>query len=156
MFRVLIILAVAIPAWFVGTIWFDRKNKQWDWISKDSRDMYAKVLEIVIGASAVAVSLVAAIVSKGELRSQPVLHSVKFSVVSLIACMVFGLLAILSLSRGYDRAQARYVQTRPKTKYFDRGRLDDFEFNCILITSCFCLVGFLVGFLFLARVVFQI
>lgn len=118
--------------------------------------MYVKVLEIAIGAAAVAASLVSAIVSTGEPRSVAVVSSVRVSVVCLIICIVFSLVTIMGLSRGYDRARSRFLGSAEGSVYQDQGMLDDAELRLILATGYFSLAGFLTGFVFLARITFQI
>lgn len=159
-FWILIVAAVVLPLWFVITIWRERKLglAGRDWITKDSREMYVKVFETAAAASAIAASIIAAIVSSGEPRAHNVLVSVRACVVSLVGCISFALVGILALSRAYDRARSRFLETglAKTAQTREQGQLNDSELFCILLAGYLCLVGFFVGFLFVARIAFQI
>ena len=119
--------------------------------------MYVKVLETGAGAAVISSSVISAIVSNAEPRPHAVLISIRWSVVCLIGCIIFALIAILALSRGYDRAHSRFLESdASKGNYPDQGQLNDFELCLILVASFLSLVGFLEGFLFLGRIAFQI
>lgn len=120
--------------------------------------MYVKVLETAAAASAISSSILAAIVSSGEPRTQVVLVSVRWSVVCLIGCIAFALVTMLALSRAYDLARSRLLESelaKVATTY-EQGPLSDSELLWILTAGYFCLVGFFVGFLFMGRLAFQI
>lgn len=121
--------------------------------------MYVKVLETGAGAAVISSSVISAIVSNAEPRPHAVVISVRWSVVCLIGCIIFALIAILALSRGYDRAHSRFLESdasKGNPYYRDQGQLNDVELRWILVASFLSLVGFLVGFLFLGRIAFQI
>jgi hypothetical protein len=153
---VVVAIALILPLWFVGTIWRERSKRGWRWISKDSRTMYVDAVKAVASASAIAASLVSAITSTAGNRTAAVLISVKFAVVALILSIVGSIFTILALSRGYDRARSRLSESKTTaTTNFEQGELNDVELVWILGSAYAGLAGFLVGFLFIGRIVFQ-
>jgi hypothetical protein len=158
-FWTLLAATIVLPFWFVLTIWNERNRgvAGRNWINKDSREMYVKVLETAAAAAAIAASIIAAIVSNGEPRAYAVLVSVRWSVVCLVACITFALATMLALSRAYDRARSRFVETElaKVATTLEQGQLRDVELRWILILGYFCLASFFAGFLFVGRIAFQ-
>ena len=158
-FWTLFVAVIVLPFWFVLSIWNQRNQGivGRNWINKDSREMYVKVLETAAAAAAIAASIIAAIVSNGEPRAHAVLVSVRWSVVCLVACIAFALATMLALSRAYDLARSRFVETELAkiAATLEQGQLRDVELRWILILGYCCLVGFFVGFLFVGRIAFQ-
>ncbi len=129
--------------------------------------MYVDAMKTVASAGAVAASLVSAVVStsaKTVLTYRPIPSTAKWSVVLLVASTLSSVAAILVLTRCYDRARARF----PKHPFYlaavakglaidiEQGELLWPELKLILVLAYLGLVGFLLGFLLLARVVFLV
>ena len=138
-----------------SAIWHDPVAKGWNWTSKDSRSMYVKATENIAAAAVISSSILAAIVSNGA-RPHAVVISVRCCVVCLLSSVVFAIVTIISLTRGYERARSRFLET-PQGKvasFQEQGQLKDVELCLTLSAGYLCLVGFFLGFLFLGRIVF--
>jgi hypothetical protein len=159
----LALFGLALPLWFIGTVFSDRKKKNWNWINKDSRSMYVDAMKTVASSSAIAASLVSAVMSTSSgQRPGGVVLAAKWAVVYLVASIVASVCTVFALSRGYDRARSKL----PETEEFKRamaagveidwaqGKLTEFELACILFFAYIALSGFLVGFILLARMIF--
>ena len=157
-FYIIISLSALLPIWFVMMIWSDRVRNGWNWISRDTRDMYIDFLEVAAGVSVIAAALVAAIVSTQDTRPRSVMVSIRVSVTCLLVCVVFAFAGMVGLSRGCDRARSRFALAAEIAPRIDReqGQLNDVEFGCVLFFGCVCAIGFLVGLVFLGRVTFQV
>lgn len=164
---VIIAVSLLLPFLFIWSIWSDAHKLGWTAISKDSRMMYVDAMKTVASAGAVAASLVSAVVStsaKTVLTYRPIPSTAKWSVVLLVASTLSSVAAILVLTRCYDRARARF----PKHPFYlaavakglaidiEQGELLWPELKLILVLAYLGLVGFLLGFLLLARVVFLV
>jgi uncharacterized membrane protein YfcA len=148
MFIFLRIVAVLAPFWFVYSFWDAHKQKKWSWINSDSRKMYTDAVNTLITGIAVAV-----VVSRLDSRNPAVITTSKEAVVCLIVCVVFSMIVILALSRGFEIAQSRNIEEGEKGT---QGRLTSKELLFILIPTFIALVGFLDGFLSLGRIAFQL
>ena len=157
-FIAVVVFAVLLPTWFVITIWHERVKHGWGWINKDSRTMYVDAIKAVASASAIAVSLVSTVTSTARETLRPaVATSVKFSVVSLILSIVGAIFTILALSRSYERSRSRFQNDPRRSSGIsdDQGELNRAELAWILASAWVGLIGFLLGFLFIGRIVFQ-
>jgi hypothetical protein len=151
-------LAVA-PSLFAWSYWHEARTRGWDWISEDSRTMYVDGAKTMITGAGIAVALLASsTVASARTTSGLVAFSAKVAVVCLISCVCLSLILILALLRGFERAQARYIdQQRNAGKNFTagEGKLTAGELLCILIPTSMALSCFLVGFVFLGRIAFH-
>jgi hypothetical protein len=121
--------------------------------------MYVDGAKTLITASGIAVALLASsAVASARTASSLVAFSAKVAVVCLISCVCLSLIVILALLRGFERAQARYIDEQRKTgKNFTagEGKLNTAELLCILVPTSVALSCFLVGFVFLGRIAFH-
>jgi len=153
LFYFLVALAVACPAIFFWTFWHDAKVRGWNWTTEASRTMYVDVVKTQITASGIAVALVAS--SSAPLRAVDAIVriSARTGVVSLVLCICTALFAMLSLTRGHERARARSLEAG---RDGNEGQLTDTELLFTLVSSWLALSSFLVGALFLGRIAFHI
>lgn len=148
------------PLWFVLRIWRLARTTDWIWTSEDSRNMYVDATKTLITASGIAVALLASSVSSGKTVNSIVSVSAKVAVVCLIVCVVLSFVVNLALIRLHEEAKGRNIDklrtagtlTTPITE----GKLNVGELLFILVPSGIALSCFLVGFVFLGRIVFHI
>jgi hypothetical protein len=160
-FYVFVSALAATPFLFVWHYWHEAATKGWSWSSVDSRGMYVDGAKTLIAGSGIAVALLASSVfSQRTTASSLVTFSAKVAVVCLIACVCLSLVVILALLRGHERAKARFIETLRAagtlTGKVDEGQLNKGELLFILVPSGFALSCFLVGFVFLGRIVFHL
>jgi len=72
------------------------------------------------------------------------------AVSSLTICMVSSVFAVLAIARAYARAKSRLDEGDKS------GQLTRLEKACVLTSEYFALSGFLIGFLYLALLTYQI
>lgn len=151
-------LAVA-PILFAWSYWYEARTHGWDWISEQSRSMDVDGAKTLITASGIAVALLASsAVASARTACSLVAFSAKVAVVCLISCVCLSLIVILALLRGFEWAQARYIDEQRKTGKnctAGEGKLNTAELLCILVPTSVALSCFLVGFVFLGRIAFH-
>jgi len=145
-----VVLAVVIPILFIWSIWREAHKSNYRWISDTSREMYVDVFKTAISAAGIAVALVA---SSLRDTSHLVKLSAQVSVVLLIVCIVFSLITMLALARGLEQARSRAAA---KGVTNGQGELTDTELRFILVPAAAAFITFLVGFLYLGRITFNI
>jgi hypothetical protein len=152
----------AAPFLFVLHYWHEAKTKGWSWTSVDSRDMYVDGAKTIITGSGIAVALLASSVfSQRTTAAGLIVFSAKVAVVCLISSVCFSLIVILALLRGHERAKSRHIEKlRHAGKLtpgiaITEGQLNNAELLFILVPSAIGLSCFLVGFVFLGRIVFH-
>jgi hypothetical protein len=149
----------AAPLLFVWHYWHEARTRGWNWTSEDSRDMYVDGAKTMITGSGIAVALLASSVfSQRTTASSLVAFSAKVAVVCLISCVCLSLIVIMALLRGHERAKARHIEslrTAGAQGAITEGQLNRSELLFILVPSGFALSCFLVGFVFLGRIVFH-
>jgi hypothetical protein len=150
MFVFIEVLAALIPLAFVVSFWWEHVHKGWNWITDDGRKMYTDAANTLVTASGIAVAV---IVSRLDSKDETILHTTKEAVVCLIICIVFSVITILALSRGFEMAQSRYTEGGNAR---GQGQLTPIELLFILVPTFVALTGFLEGFLFLGRIAFQL
>jgi hypothetical protein len=159
---VLVVFVVLLPAWFVATIRHERNTKGWNWINRDSRTMYVDAMKTVASASAIAASLLSAVMSNSIQRPAHVILAAKWAVVCLVVSIVGSVGAVFALTRSYDRARSRFTASEKGRALIEalgrtdveQGQLNAFELGCILGFAYFGLAGFLVGFVSLGCMIF--
>jgi hypothetical protein len=151
LFYVSLAVAIAAPAIFMWSFWRDAKARQWNWVSDTSRAMYVDVVKTLITASGVAVALVAS--NSARAVDSIAKSSARVGVVSLIICISAALVTMLALTRGFERAQSRSIESGQTNI---EGQLSDGELLFILVPGGIGLSSFLVGLLFLGRITFHI
>jgi hypothetical protein len=135
---------------------------QWRWSSEDSRDLWIGAAETMITASGIAAALVASLTlaaHQAKMLSPFVASSLKTATVSLVVCVCVSMFLILALARGHETAKARYSEKRRRDGYLGEikeGPLSNFALSIILLAAFVALSGFFVGFLYLARIVWNI
>jgi hypothetical protein len=147
------------PLWFVLRVWRYARTKGFAWTSEDSRTMYVEVAKTLITASGIAVVLLASSVSPERTADHVVAFSAKVAVVCLIACVGWSLVAMLALIRGHEEAKGRNIEERRARGLptdVKEGKLTSGELLFTLFPSAIALTCFLVGLLFLGRIVFHI
>jgi len=149
-----------VPFVFVWHYWHEANTKGWSWTSVDSRGMYVDGAKTLITASGIAVALLASSVfSQRSVVSGLIAFSAKVAVVCLIACVCLSFVVILALLRGHERSKSRNVENlRAAGKLMgivNEGQLNKSELLFILIPTGLALSCFLVGFVFLGRIVFH-
>lgn len=151
-------LAVA-PSLFAWSYWHEAHTRGWNWISEDSRTMYVDGAKTMITGAGIAVALPASsAVASARTTNSLVAFSAKVAVVCLISCVCFSLIVILALLRGFERAQARYIDEQRnagKSIAVGEGKLNTGELLFILVPTSLALSCFLVGFVFLGRIAFH-
>lgn len=159
LFYAFVFVVAAGPLLFMWHYWHEARTRGWDWINADSRAMYADGAKTLITASGIAVALIASsAIAPGRAASGVVILSAKVGTVCLISCVCLSLLTILALSRGYERAHSRHADQHRDAglSVGPEGRLSTVELLCILFPTGAALSCFLVGFLFLGRIVFHL
>jgi len=115
--------------------------------------MYVDTAKTFITASGIAVALLASsTVGSVRATSGLVAFSAKVAVVCLISCVCLSLIVILALTRGFERAQSRNIESGGNA---GQGRLDSTELLFIIIPAGGALSCFFVGFVFLGRIAFH-
>src|SRR5512135_1500473 len=105
---------------------------------------------MLITSSGIAVAVV---VSRLDSKDPTILHTTKKAVSCLIFCIVFSVITILALARGFEMAQSRHtVAGNPP----GQGQLKPTELFFVLLSTFFALTGFIEGFLFLGKIAFQL
>jgi hypothetical protein len=152
----------AAPFLFVLHYWHEAKTRGWSWTSVDSRDMYVDGAKTMITGSGIAVALLASSVfSQRTTENSLVVFSAKVGVVCLISCVCLSLIVILALLRGHERAKSRRIEKLRQAGKLSpgivvtEGQLNNGELLFILVPSALALSCFLVGFVFLGRIVFH-
>jgi hypothetical protein len=156
------VFALTVLAWwFVWQFWDKARNRDLRWINIDNRNMYVDGVKTMITASGIAVALLASsTVASARTTNSIVAFSAKVAVVCLISCVCFSFATIMALLRGYELAHSRYMKEETAAgRQFNtdirQGPLTDGELVCILMFSGFAFSCFLVGFVFLGRIVFH-
>lgn len=150
MFVFVEVLAILMPFLFVVSFWRKHVHKGWNWITEDGRKMYTDAANTLIMSSGIAVAVV---VSRLDSKDSTILYTTKEAVACLIFCIVFSVMTILALARGFEMAQSRHMEAgNPR----GQGQLKPIELLFILVPTFFALTGFLEGFLFLGRIAFQL
>jgi hypothetical protein len=72
-----------------------------------------------------------------------------------VACVVFAPITVLVLYRIYERARSRHQEAEPRDPHA-QGKLTKLELALLLIMSYITVEGFILGFLYLARVPFHL
>jgi hypothetical protein len=153
LFYFFVALSVVLPAIFFWTFWHDAKAHGWTWTTDASRMMYVDVAKTLITASGIAVALVASSAAPLRAVDAIVKISARAGVISLVLCICASLFAMLSLTRGHERARARNLEAG---RGGNEGQLTNTELLFTLFSSWFSLSSFLVGALFLGRIAFHI
>ena len=121
--------------------------------------MYVDGAKTLITAAGIAVALLASsTVASARITNGLIALSARVAVVSLISCVCFSFVVILALLRGFERAQARYIENQRKENKIPvagEGKLNPGELLFILIPTGVALSSFLVGFIFLGRIAFH-
>jgi hypothetical protein len=153
LFYFFVALVVVGPAVFFWSFWRDAQVRGWRWTTDASRTMYVDVAKTLITASGIAVAVVAS--SSAPLRTVDAIVriSARIGVISLVLCICASLVAMLSLTRGHERARNRNLDAG---KSGNEGELTDAELFTTLFSSWLALSSFLVGALFLGRIAFHI
>jgi hypothetical protein len=152
-----------VAGWFVGQFWAKAQSPDLNlrWMNVDNRNMYVDAVKTMITASGIAVALLASsAVASARTTNGIAAFSAKVAVVCLISCVCFSLAAIMALLRGYELAQARYMEEeRAAGRHVNvdvrQGALTNGELLCILVPSWFAFSCFLMGFVFLGRIAFH-
>jgi hypothetical protein len=152
MFRALFLIAVIGPLVGLYTFWRDAQAREWDWITDGSLKMYIDAAKTFLTASGIAVAIVVA--SMGGKFSPP-LWIVRRAVSGLVACVVFAPITVLVLYRIYERARSRHQEAEPKDPH-PQGKLTRLELILLLIMAYLTTEGFILGFLYLARIPFHL
>lgn len=144
MFRVLIALALAGPLIFMVSFWRMARSKTDTWIHTEARGIYVEASKTLIAASSIAIAILVSFLGKTSLPHWMLQRAVS----SLTLCMVSSVFAILAIARGYAHAKSRLDSGAS-------GQLTLLEMVCVFIPEYLALVGFLIGFLYLARLTYQ-
>jgi hypothetical protein len=150
---------------FVGHFWYKAAasnnilSAQWRWTSEDSRDMWIDAAKTMITAAGIAAALVASL-GLGSTRAVTSLFlwNEKVSTVSLVACVCSSMALILALSRGHEAAKSYNVleqRTKGNMEKVTEGVLSNFALSIILLFGFVALSCFFIGFVFLARIVWD-
>ncbi|SRR6266478_3074326 len=143
MFRAVSLLAVVLPLIGFYTFWRDAQKKEWHWISEESVKMYVDAAKTFLTASGIAAAISVASLS-GKLS--PPVWIIQRAVGGLVTCVVLAPCSVLLLYRAYERARARQKDGGSE------GRLTRLELAILLIVAYFTVEGFILGFLYLARI----
>ncbi len=143
MFRAVLLLAVVLPLVGLYTFWRDARKQGWDWINAESVKMYVDAAKTFLTASGIAAAIAVASLS-GKLS--PPVWIIQRAVGGLVTCVVLAPCAVLLLYRFYERAGAR------QNDGGSQGRLTLPELAILLIAAYFTVEGFILGFLYLARI----
>jgi hypothetical protein len=153
-----VVLIALLPMLFVWSIWREARRRGWSWVNPDSRNMYVDGAKTLITASGIAVALLASSGVASVKTAVPlVAFSAKVAAVFLISCVVFSLIVILALLRGYELSRSRRDEEMIASGQGSthEGKLNTVELVCILLPAGAALSSFLVGFMFLGRIAFH-
>jgi hypothetical protein len=142
MFRALFVLAVALPLLGFYSFWRDARDKEWDWITAESVKMYVDAAKTFLTASGIAAAI--AVASLGGKLSPPA-WIVERAVGGLVASVVLAPCTVVILYRLYEKARSR-------ENHDSQGRLTRLELAVLLTVAYFSVEGFILGFLYLARI----
>lgn len=142
MFQALLILAVTVPLVGFYTFWRDAQRHQWDWINEESVKMNVDAAKTFLTASGIAAAL--SVASLGGKLSPPT-WIIQRAVGGLVACVILAPCSVLLLYRLYERARSRQNDN-------SEGRLTRPELAILLIVAYLTVEGFILGFLYLARI----
>src|SRR6266478_4214047 len=142
MFRAVSLLAVVLPLIGFYTFWRDAQKKEWHWISEESVKMYVDAAKTFLTASGIAAAI--SVASLGGKLSPPV-WIIQRAVGGLVTCVVLAPCAVLLLYRLYERARSRQGKD-------SQGRLTLLELAILLTVAYLTVEGFILGFLYLARI----
>src|ERR1700687_1698795 len=151
-------LVTFLPMLFVWSVWHLARTRGWSWIRQDTRNMYVDGAKTLITASGIAVALLASSsVASAKTAVPLVAFSAKVAAVSLISCVVFSLVLILGLLRGFELSWSRNNEGRIAAgqEPAEDGKLNTSELTFILLPAGAALSSFLVGFVFLGRIAFH-
>jgi hypothetical protein len=157
-FYAFVALVAVLPVLFIWSVWHLARKRGWSYTSPDSRNMYVDAAKTLITASGIAVALLASSGVAAVRTALPVVaFSAKVAAVSLISCVVFSLVVILALLRGYEVSWSRNNEDRIAKGLgaFPEGKLSTVELLLILLPAGAGLSCFLVGFVFLGRIAFH-
>jgi len=146
MFRAFLIIAITVPLVGFYSFWRDARKGQWDWISDESVKMYVDAAKTFLTASGIAVAIVVA--ALGQKLSPPP-WIVQRAVGGLVACVIFAPCTVLVLYRLFERARSRANDNK-------QGRLTRLELAILLVMAYLTVEGFLIGFLYLGRIPFNL
>jgi hypothetical protein len=149
-FYLFVLTAIIVPTIFMWSFWHYAKGRQWNYTSDASRAMYVDVAKTLVTASGIGVALVAS--ASARALDSIAKSSTRVGVVCLIVCISASLVTILALTRGHEMARSRNIEAG---KGGEEGQLSDLELRFILIPAGIALASFLVGLLFLGRIVFH-
>jgi hypothetical protein len=134
-------------------------SAQWRWTSEDSRDMWVDSAKTMITAAGIAAALVASFgLDTARASNLLLLRYAKVSAVCLVACVCSSMASILAISRGHEAAKARNVyeqRMKGNTAAITEGVLSYFSLSVTLILGFMALSSFFIGFVFLARIVWD-
>jgi hypothetical protein len=158
---ILSVLCFIVPAVIVWDFWHEHTRQDWDWITQYGRDMYADVMKTLITASGVAVALIVTALSG---HNSSVTHSARLAVVTLTVSIVASMMTTFLLCRFYEKANSRARDVAGKSGMSpenprwpsDQGQLKPHELALILFPAYFALAGFLLGFLSLTKMAFEL
>ena len=142
MFQALLTVAVVLPMLGFYTFWRDAQQQEWDWINDESVKMYVDAAKTFLTASGIAAAI--AVGSLGGKLAVPA-WIIQRAVAGLVTCVVLAPCSVLLLYRFYERAKGRQ-------RHGSEGRLTRLELAILLIVAYFTVEGFILGFLYLARI----
>lgn len=155
-----VVFSIAVlPLLFVLRVWWHAHTIGWIYSSEDSRNMYVDAAKTLITASGIAVAILASSLSAGRTATPVAAFSAKVAVVCLIFCVGLSLVAMLALMRGHEEAKGRNIDARRAQGLpvdVKEGRLSSAALFVTLVPAAFALSCFLVGLLFLGRIVFHL
>jgi uncharacterized membrane protein len=152
MFQALFLIAAIGPLVGFYSFWRDARAQGWDWITAESLKMYVDAAKTFLMASGIAVAIVVG--SLGGKFSPP-LWIVQRAVAGLVTCVVFAPITVLVLYRLYERASSRHQEAEPKDPHA-QGKLNRLELALLLAMAYITAEGFILGFLYLARIPFHL
>jgi|ERR1700730_14890489 len=146
MFRALLVVAIGLPLAGFYSFWRDARKEKWDWISEESVKMYVDAAKTFLTASGIAVAI--AVAALGQKLSPPP-WIIQRAVGGLVACVILAPCTVLVLYRLFERARSR---ERDNTE----GRLTRLELAILLVMAYLTVEGFVLGFLYLGRIPFNL
>ncbi len=142
MFGFIVALALVGPLLFMLSFWRTASN----WIHTEARGIYVEASKTLIATSSIAIAILVSFLGKTTLPHWMLQRAVS----SLTICMVSSVFAILAIARAYAHAKSR-LDAGDKS-----GQLTRLEMVCVFTPEYLALSAFLVGFLYLARLTYQI
>lgn len=152
MFRALLFIVVILPLLGFYSFWRDAQKQQWLALNPETLKMYVDAVKTILTASGLAVAAIVA--SLGGRLSTPI-WIVERAVTCLVMCIVCAPLTVFVLYRCYDRARSRHHEVEPRDPY-QQGALTSLEYLLLLLMAYATVEGFILGFLYLARIPFWI